>query len=146
MILPTGRRIRLSSPSRRRASSVAASPSGTRPRVAGPPDRNGYLGFLPGLDEARTGQFFQVGGDRRSGYADSLASVAPAPPASLPMRFENLHPPRVRERTPNSIALLPIHHGLQVSHLSHRGFIRFRIRTTVPFSSNDTSSMSVLMR
>lgn len=36
--------------------------------------------------------------------------------------------------------------GMQVAHLSYLGFICFRIRTTVPFSSNETSSMRVLMR
>jgi hypothetical protein len=36
--------------------------------------------------------------------------------------------------------------GMQVAHLSYLGFIRFRIRTTVPFSANETSSMRVLMR
>jgi hypothetical protein len=41
------------------------------------------------------------------------------------MRFENLYPPRVRERTPDSIELLPIHHGLQVAYLSYRGFHSF---------------------
>ena len=36
--------------------------------------------------------------------------------------------------------------GMQVAHLSYLGFICFRIRTTVPFSANETSSMRVLMR
>jgi hypothetical protein len=39
--------------------------------------------------------------------------------------FENLHPPRVPERTPDSIELMLIHHGLQVSYLSYRGFHSF---------------------
>jgi len=36
--------------------------------------------------------------------------------------------------------------GMQVAHLSYLGLICFRIRTTVPFSANETSSMRVLMR
>jgi len=36
--------------------------------------------------------------------------------------------------------------GMQVADQSYLGFICFRIRTTVPFSANETSSMRVLMR
>ena len=85
-------------------------------------------------------------GDRRRGYS-GLIGKRRARYLGFPANaFENLHPPRVRERTPDSIELLLIHDGLQVAYYPIGVFIRFRIRTTVPFSSNDTSSMSVLMR
>jgi hypothetical protein len=104
------------------------------------------LGFLSGLDEAHSGEFFQVVGDRRPGYGGLVGERRSRYLGFTGNALENLHPPSVRERAPDSIELLLIHHGLQVAYLSFRGFIRFRIRTTVPFSSNETSSMSVLMR
>jgi len=73
------------------------------------------LGFLPGLDEAHSREFFQVVGDRRPGYS-GLVGKRRARYLGFPGNaLENLHPPRLRERTPDSIELLLIHDGLQVA-------------------------------
>jgi hypothetical protein len=62
-----------------------------------------------------------VVGDRRPGYS-GLVGKRRARYLGFPANaFENLHPPKVRERTLDSIELLLIHHGLQVAYLSYRG-------------------------